>query len=92
VKGTSNDEPLPNHLQVLIVTGGSRGIEAAISPANDTRKTEKLFARSKAGGGRAVAVQADISSESEVLRLFESVNRQLGGPTALANNAATSGR
>ncbi len=40
-------------------------------------------------GGRAIAVQADISSEADVVRLFETVDRQLGPLRALVNNAAT---
>ncbi len=39
--------------------------------------------------GRAIAVQADISAESDVVRLFETVDRELGHLAALVNNAAT---
>jgi NAD(P)-dependent dehydrogenase (short-subunit alcohol dehydrogenase family) len=39
--------------------------------------------------GRALAVQADISSEADVVRLFETVDRELGPLSALVNNAAT---
>ena len=34
-------------------------------------------------------MQADVSSEPEVVRLFETVDRELGRLTALVNNAAT---
>jgi NAD(P)-dependent dehydrogenase (short-subunit alcohol dehydrogenase family) len=40
-------------------------------------------------GGKAVAVRADVSSEPEVVQLFEAVDEQLGRVTALVNNAAT---
>jgi NAD(P)-dependent dehydrogenase (short-subunit alcohol dehydrogenase family) len=40
-------------------------------------------------GGRAVAVQADISCESGVLSLYQHVDSQLGPVSALVNNAAT---
>ena len=40
-------------------------------------------------GGNAIAVQADIGVEDEVVRLFESVDREFGRLTALVNNAAT---
>jgi len=39
--------------------------------------------------GTAFAVQADISSEPDVVRLFETIDRQLGPVAALVNNAAT---
>jgi NAD(P)-dependent dehydrogenase (short-subunit alcohol dehydrogenase family) len=40
-------------------------------------------------GGHAIAVQADVSEEAEVVRLFETTDRELGRVTALVNNAAT---
>jgi NAD(P)-dependent dehydrogenase (short-subunit alcohol dehydrogenase family) len=43
----------------------------------------------EATGGRAVAVRADISKETDVVRLFETVDRELGRVGALVNNAAT---
>ena len=38
-------------------------------------------------GGRAIAVAGDVASEADVLRLFETVDRELGPVTALVNNA-----
>ena len=38
---------------------------------------------------KAIAVQADVGVESDVVRLFETVDRELGSLTALVNNAAT---
>ena len=100
--GTSSGEPLRDHSQVLIVTGGSRGIGAAtallaarrgyavcVNYLQRQQEAEEVVRKIQDGGGRAVAVQADISSESEVLRLFETADRQLGRLTALVNNAAT---
>ncbi|MDB5410640.1 MAG: glucose-dehydrogenase [Rhodospirillales bacterium] len=43
------------------------------------------------GGGRAMAQQADVSQESEVLKLFAAIDRQLGSVTALVNNAGIPG-
>lgn len=40
-------------------------------------------------GGKAIAVHADIGVESDVVALFAKVDRELGGLTALVNNAAT---
>jgi NAD(P)-dependent dehydrogenase (short-subunit alcohol dehydrogenase family) len=41
----------------------------------------------RAGGGKAVALQADVAEEEQVLRLFAQVDAQLGRLTALVNNA-----
>ena len=43
----------------------------------------------KKDGGKAIAVHADIGVESDVVALFAKVDRELGGLTALVNNAAT---
>jgi len=85
---------------VLIVTGGGRGIGAAtarlaarrgyavcVNYARNRESAEGVVADIGQAGGRAIAVQADVSVESEVVRLFETVDRNLGTVTALVNNA-----
>lgn len=87
-----------------IVTGGSRGIGAATSRllAADgfavcvvyrasPKEAEAVVADIAQGGGKAIAVQADTADESDVLRLFETVDRELGTVDALINNAAIYG-
>lgn len=89
-------------MQVVVITGGSTGIGAAtarlaagrgyaVCVNYRTRQNEaNLLVNSiQEGGGGAIAVEADISSETSVLRLFETVDRELGCITALVNNAAT---
>src|SRR4051812_47289455 len=89
-------------MKTLIVTGGSRGIGAAtarlafqrgyaicINYLRDAVSAENLVQEIQQKGGQAIAVQADISVELEVVRLFETVDRELGPVTALVNNAAT---
>jgi len=49
----------------------------------------EVVASIEAVGGRAMAVQADIGMEADVVRLFEITDRELGRVTALVNNAAT---
>lgn len=84
----------------LIVTGASRGIGAAIARLAGARgyAVAVNFAANEAGaeavirdiaaaGGRAVAVRADVASESAVLRLFETAERELGPVRGLVNNA-----
>lgn len=84
----------------MIVTGGGRGIGAAVSRlaaergyavcVNYQRRrdaAEEVAAAIRAGGGEALAVGADVSREEEVLALFETVDRELGRVDALVNNA-----
>ena len=88
------------NFQVLIVTGASRGIGAAtahlaaargfrvcVNYLRQQRAAEDVVAAIRQKGGTAVAIQADVSSESEVVRLFDSAVSQLGPLTALVNNA-----
>ena len=85
---------------VIVVTGGSRGIGAAtvrlaaargysvcINYRKDRDAAEALAETVGTGGGRAIAVAADVSEEREVARLFATVDEQLGPLTALVNNA-----
>lgn len=87
---------------VLLITGASRGIGAATALLAASRgyaicinylqsrdKSEALVKQIEAKGARAIAVQADVSREADVLRLFETLDQQLGPITALVNNAGT---
>jgi NAD(P)-dependent dehydrogenase (short-subunit alcohol dehydrogenase family) len=86
--------------QVLLVTGGSRGIGAAtariaarkgyavaINYTANAAAAREVVAAIEAEGGRAVAVQADVADEAQVLAMFRQVDDQLGRITALVNNA-----
>jgi NAD(P)-dependent dehydrogenase (short-subunit alcohol dehydrogenase family) len=88
----------------LIVTGASRGIGAAIAKLAGARgfRVAVNFASSQAAagevvddivaaGGRAVAIGADIGSEPEIVRLFETAERELGPIQGLVNNAGVTG-
>jgi len=87
--------------RVAIVTGASRGIGAATARAVAKQgyavcvnyRVRRDFATAvvseiEALGGRAVAVQADVSNEHDVVTLFEKVDATLGALTALVNSAA----
>jgi NAD(P)-dependent dehydrogenase (short-subunit alcohol dehydrogenase family) len=87
-----------------IVTGASRGIGAAIAGlvgANgfavavnfltNRAGAEQVVREIVSGGGRAVAIHADVSREEEILRLFETTERELGPIGALVNNAGVTG-
>ena len=85
---------------VLLVTGGSRGIGAAtarlagergyavcVNYRNDRAAAESVVAAITAGGGRACAVQADVADAAAVARMFETIDATYGRLTALVNNA-----
>ncbi|MBM3724539.1 MAG: SDR family oxidoreductase [Acidobacteria bacterium] len=86
----------------MIVTGGSRGIGAAtaklaaargyavcIGYLSNRQAAEGVVGEIVAQGGRAIAVQAEVSSERDVCELFRRVDQEFGGVTALVNSAAT---
>jgi NAD(P)-dependent dehydrogenase (short-subunit alcohol dehydrogenase family) len=86
---------------VLLITGGGRGIGAATARLAAGRgyavcvnyrqrrgAADAVVAEIESAGGRAVAVAADVSIETDVTRLFEAVDTQLGPITGLVNNAA----
>lgn len=85
---------------VLIVTGGSRGIGAAVCRAaadggyavafnylKSRAKAEQMANDIRASGGNAVAVAGDVSIERDVVRLFDTAVDQLGPISGLVNNA-----
>jgi NAD(P)-dependent dehydrogenase (short-subunit alcohol dehydrogenase family) len=85
---------------IALVTGGSRGIGAetarlcaasgyavAVNYRVNAAAAESVVAELSSRGGRAIAVQADVSVEDDVVRMFRAVDEQLGRLTALVNNA-----
>lgn len=89
---------------VLLVTGGSRGIGAAtcllaadrgysvgVNYRKDKAAADKVVTEITTRGGQAIAVQANVAEEAEVVRMFGEVHERLGAPTALVNNAGVGG-
>ncbi|MEP0519458.1 MAG: SDR family oxidoreductase [Hyphomicrobiales bacterium] len=85
---------------LLLVTGGSRGIGAAIAIGaakcgfdvcltyrTDKRSANKIVDQISVGGGIAFAVQADAASEADTLKVFEQIDARGIPLTALVNNA-----
>ena len=90
--------------QVMIVTGGSQGIGAAIARLAAARGyavaltyqsnqalADTVVAEIDAKGGAALAVQAEMADEASILSLFKTVDEAFGPVTALVNNAGTPG-
>jgi NAD(P)-dependent dehydrogenase (short-subunit alcohol dehydrogenase family) len=88
----------------LIVTGASRGVGAAIARlaggrgyraavnfSNGASEAHRVVEEIVGRGGRAIAIQADVSREGDVVRMFETAERELGAIKALVNNAGVTG-
>lgn len=81
------------------MTGGSRGIGAETARLaaergyavavnyRENRAAAESLVQDLRGNARAIAVQADVASEADIVRLFQTVDRELGRVTALVNNA-----
>jgi NAD(P)-dependent dehydrogenase (short-subunit alcohol dehydrogenase family) len=85
---------------ILLITGASRGIGAAtallagargyavgVNYRSDARAADAVVLQIEQRGGRAVALQADVALETDVLTMFDECERVLGSITGLVNNA-----
>lgn len=99
-----NSEQATSSKGTLIVTGASRGIGAAIARLGAThgyavavnystgkKEAESTAAEIVKSAGHALAIHADVSDEAQILRMFETTERELGPITALVNNAGITG-
>lgn len=89
-----------SNANVAIITGAGRGIGAAtarlfsqkgyavcINYKSDEKSAKQLAKSISDDGGQCITVQADVSYESDVERLFSTVDKTLGTVTVLVNNA-----
>lgn len=88
---------------VMLVTGGSRGIGAAVATLaakhgfdvavnyrEDERAASAIVEAVRSNGVRALAIKADVALEADVVRMFEAVDT-FGQLKALVNNAGVTG-
>jgi 3-oxoacyl-[acyl-carrier protein] reductase len=86
--------------KVAIVTGASKGIGAAIARqfakagaavvvnyASSKKDADRVVGDILREGGKATAIQADVSKSVDVKRLFAETKAALGAPSVLVNNA-----
>lgn len=86
--------------KTLLVTGGSRGIGAAtcrlaaqrgynvcVNYLRQREAAERVMTDCRNVGVNAIALQADVAVEEDVVRLFQTIDRELGSLAALVNNA-----
>ena len=91
-------------MNVLVVTGSSRGIGAEIcrlgaqrgwavcvNYASSADEAQDVVAEIEGAGGQAIAVRADVAEPRDVESLFETVDAELGPVTGLVNNAGVMG-
>ncbi|MCK0767252.1 SDR family oxidoreductase [Chromohalobacter canadensis] len=86
--------------KVMLITGAGRGIGAAtakhaaqagysvaINYRSDKASAEGVVSDIEAAGGRAIAIQADVANEADIVAMFETIDREFGRLDVLVNNA-----
>lgn len=87
-------------MKTIVITGASRGIGAAtarlaaqrgcavcVNYLRNRDAADAIVGEITAAGGRAITVAADVAVEADVVRLFQTVDKELGPLSALVNNA-----
>ncbi|WP_338568420.1 glucose 1-dehydrogenase [Erwinia billingiae] len=86
--------------KTAVVTGGSKGIGAGIAKAlaaagatvivnyaSSQRDAEKVVSHIRDAGGKATAIQADMSQSADITRMFDTIRQEFGTLDILVNNA-----
>ena len=95
---------LAENARTLIVTGGSRGIGAAVACLAGSRgyhvavnflgneaAAQSVVQKIRSSGGCAIAIPGDVALEADILRLFQKTEEELGPIDGLVNNAGITG-
>ena len=90
--------------RTLVVTGGSRGIGAAVARLAGSRgysvavnflsneaAAHGVVKEIRSSGSSAVAIRCDVASEADIIRLFQEAEQELGPICGLVNNAGVTG-
>lgn len=90
---------------VVLITGGSRGIGAAVAQLaaergydvaityrSEREAAEQVLAACRSAGAEAVACQGDVAAEADVVRLFDEAEAALGPVSHVVNNAGITGK
>jgi NAD(P)-dependent dehydrogenase (short-subunit alcohol dehydrogenase family) len=89
----------------IIITGSGRGIGAStallaarqgysvcVNYANRDEQAKQVVETIRSRGGKAIAIQADVSNEESIQAMFDTAITELGPLTALVNNAGITGK